>query len=70
MAVVTELTIPALYFGGDALLSLLRAPGLGPYLIPVPLVVFISGVYLALNYWNSRTRNFGRRGWEVMAVLR
>lgn len=60
VAVVSGLTVPALYFGGDALSSLLRAPGLGPYLIPVPLVVFISGVYLALNYWNSRTKHFGQ----------
>ncbi len=70
VAVVSGLTVPALYFGGDVLLSLLRAPGLGPYLIPVPLVVFISGVYLVLNYWNSGTKHFGRRGWEVKAVLR
>ena len=47
-------------FGGDALLSLLRAPGLEPYLILVPPIVFISGVFLALNYWNSRTKHFGR----------
>ena len=59
-AVVSGLTIPALYFGGDALLSLPRAPGLGPYLILVPPFVFISGVFLALNYWNSRTKHFGR----------
>ncbi len=30
VAVVSGLTVPALYFGGDALPSLLRAPGLGP----------------------------------------
>ena len=59
VAVVSGLTIPALYFGGDALLSLLRAPGLGPYLILVPPFVFISGVFLALNYWNSRGNHFG-----------
>ncbi|MDK2890653.1 MAG: hypothetical protein PWR21_1285 [Methanoculleus sp.] len=52
--------MPALYFGGDALLSLLGAPGLEPYLMLVPPVVFISGVFLALNYWNSRTKHFGR----------
>jgi O-antigen/teichoic acid export membrane protein len=60
VAVVSGLTIPALYFGGDALLSLLRAPGLGPYLILVPPFVFVSGVFLALNDWNSRTKHFGR----------
>jgi lipopolysaccharide exporter len=60
VAVVSGLTVPALYFGGDALLSLLKAPGLAPYLILVPVFVFISGVFLALNYWNSRTKHFGR----------
>ena len=60
VAVVSGLTVPALYFGGDAILSMLRAPGLEPYLILVPVFVFISGVFLALNYWNSRTKHFGR----------
>jgi O-antigen/teichoic acid export membrane protein len=60
VAVISGLTVPALYFGGDALLSLLKAPGLAPYLILVPVFVFISGVFLALNYWNSRTKHFGR----------
>lgn len=57
---VSGLTVPALYFGGAAFLSLLRAPGLAPYLILVPAFVFVSGIFLALNYWNSRTRHFGR----------
>ena len=60
VAVVSGLTIPALYFGGDPLLSLIRAPGLAPYLVLVPPYIFVSGVFLALNYWNSRTKHFGR----------
>jgi lipopolysaccharide exporter len=60
VAVVSGLTIPALYFGGGALLSLIRAPGLAPYLVLVPPYIFVSGVFLALNYWNSRTKHFGR----------
>lgn len=58
--VVSGLTVPALYFGGVALLSLIRAPGLAPYLVLVPPYIFVSGVFLALNYWNSRTKHFGR----------
>lgn len=46
VAVVSGLTVPALYFGGDALLSLLRAPGLGPYFIPVSPFVFVSEYFL------------------------
>lgn len=58
-AVVSGLTVLVLYVGGDVLLSLLQAPGLGPYLILVPPFVFISGVFLALNYWNLRTKISG-----------
>ena len=58
--IVTILTGTALFFGGDLLLALLKAPGLAPYLWLIPLFVFFSGVFLALNYWNSRTRHFGR----------
>lgn len=60
VTVVSGLTVPALYFGGDVLLSLLKAPYLAPYFILVPPFVFINGVFLALNYWNSRTKCFGR----------
>lgn len=60
VVVLTGLTVPALYFGGDTLLSLIRTPGLAPYLILIPPSIFISGIFLALNYWNSRTRYFGR----------
>jgi len=48
--VVSGLTVPALYFGGDAILSLLRAPRPGSYLVLVSPFVFVSGVFLALNH--------------------
>ncbi|WAI00852.1 lipopolysaccharide biosynthesis protein [Methanogenium organophilum] len=60
VAMVSGLTVPLLYFGGDAILSLLNAPNLAPYLILIPPFVLINGVFLALNYWNSRTKHFGR----------
>ena len=46
VAVVSGLTVPALYFGGDALLSLLRAPEPGSYLILVSPFVFAGGRFL------------------------
>jgi lipopolysaccharide exporter len=46
VAVVSELTMPALYFGGDALLSLLRAPGPDSYLVLVSPFVFAGGCFL------------------------
>lgn len=59
VVIVSGLTVLALFLGGDALLSLIRAPTLTPYLILIPLFVFINGVFLALNSWISRTRHFG-----------
>ena len=46
VTVITGLTVPALYFGGDALLSLLRAPEPGSYLILVSPFVFVSEYFL------------------------
>ena len=46
VAVVCGLTMPALYFGGDALLSLLRAPEPGSYFILVSPFVFAGGCFL------------------------
>ncbi len=60
VAIVTSLTLPIVYFGGDLIAGLLGAPDLGPCLILVPPFVFISGIFLALNSWNSRTKHFGR----------
>lgn len=57
---ITLLTVPAVWWGGAPLLGLLNASELGSYLWLIPPMVFVSGVFLALNYWNSRTRQFGR----------
>ncbi len=46
--------------GGKALLSFLKAESLFPYLGWVSLSVFVTGIFMAQNYWNSRTRHFGR----------
>ena len=59
-AVMSALMVPIIYFGGDPLLELLNAPELAPYLWLSPLAVFFGGLFLALNYWNSRTKRFGR----------
>lgn len=60
VAIVSSLTLPIVYFGGDLIAGLLGAPELRPCLILVPPFVFVSGIFLALNSWNSRTKHFGR----------
>lgn len=57
---ISSLTVAIIWWGGSPLLRLLNAPGLGPYLWLIPPAVFTGGIFLALNYWNSRTRHFGR----------
>jgi O-antigen/teichoic acid export membrane protein len=51
----------ALVFGfcGDAVASLLKVSELESYLWMVPISVFLSGLFFVLNYWKSRTKNFG-----------
>jgi len=53
-------TVPIIWWWKEPILRLLNAPGLGPYLWLVPIVILINGIFLALNYWNSRTKHFGR----------
>jgi len=60
VVLLTLLTIPAVWWGRMPILSLLNAQELVPYSWFVPPMVFVAGVFLALNYWNSRTKRFGR----------
>src|SRR5690606_5088200 len=47
------------FFFGDNILSLFNGPELSPYVMLIPLLVFIDGLYLALRYWNTRKKRFG-----------
>ena len=51
---VTLITVPLLWWSRDALPGWLNSPDLGFYLWLIPPAVFITGVLLAMNYWNSR----------------
>ena len=54
------LTIPLIYIFTDSLVVALNSPQLENYVWLIPPFILISGVFLALNYWNSRTKNFKR----------
>lgn len=58
--IVSLLLVPVIWWGKEPVMRWLNAQELAPYLWLIPIMVFISGVFLALNYWNSRTRHFGR----------
>ncbi|PWR73087.1 lipopolysaccharide biosynthesis protein [Methanospirillum stamsii] len=57
---ISMITVPVFIFGSDLIVFLLGAPELKPYLIFIPPFVLISGFFIALNHWNTRTRHFGR----------
>lgn len=57
---VTIFSVVLLLIGGVPLLGLLNARELAPFLWMMPLTIFSGGIFLALNYWNTRTKNFGR----------
>jgi O-antigen/teichoic acid export membrane protein len=55
----TLLTALGVILLGEAVLELLRAPQLGPFLWMLPIAVLANGSYLALRYWNTRVKHFG-----------
>ncbi len=60
VVIISVLVALIVWFGGESFLHLINTPGLTPYLWLVPVFVFINGLFFALNYWNTRTRHFGR----------
>lgn len=57
---ITGLTVPVIWYFKPQLVDLLNAPQIENYLWLVPPFVFVNGVFLALNHWNSRTKLFKR----------
>lgn len=57
---VTGLTVPFIWYFKSQIIDLLNAPQIENYLWLVPPFVFVNGVFLALNHWNSRTKLFKR----------
>ena len=57
---ISLLVLPFFIVFEPVIVSALNAPGLTGYLWLVSPFVFVSGLFVALNYWNSRTRRYGR----------
>ncbi|MBW1834318.1 MAG: oligosaccharide flippase family protein, partial [Deltaproteobacteria bacterium] len=58
--IITGISVLIIFFAGDVIVGLLNSPDLKKYLWLVPITVFVTGIFTALNYWNSRTKHFGR----------
>ena len=58
--IITGASALVIYFAGDVIVNLLNSPALKKYLWLIPISVFVSGIFLPLKYWNSRTKHFGR----------
>lgn len=57
---ISLLILPVFILFEPAIVRALNAPGLTGYLWLVSPFVFVTGLFVALNYWNSRTRKYGR----------
>ena len=57
---MTVLSILIISFFSGSIVDILQAPQLKKYLWLVPMTLFFQGIFLALNYWNTRTKHFGR----------
>lgn len=58
--IISSLVTISIPFVGGMVINLLNAPLLEKYLYLIPFAVMVNGLFLALNYWNSRTKQFGR----------
>jgi lipopolysaccharide exporter len=59
VGIFTALTILGVVFLREPVCRWLKAPELEPFLWMVPISVFLSGLTLALCYWNTRLKRFG-----------
>jgi lipopolysaccharide exporter len=57
---ISILMFPLIYFVGKPFTILINSVKLEPYLWFAPFSILLSGFFLAFNYWNSRTKHFGR----------
>jgi len=57
---ISFLSILILFISQSFIIHFLNIPQLEQFFWFIPLSIFISGIYLALDYWNSRTKQFYR----------
>lgn len=57
---VSIAAIPVLIVVQQPVVDFLKAPQLGPFFWLIPPTLLISGFFLALNYWNTRNKQYNR----------
>lgn len=57
---VSGLTFPIIWYFKEPIINILNSQQIGDYLWLVPPFIFVNGLFLALNNWNSRTKLFKR----------
>jgi lipopolysaccharide exporter len=57
---VSVATIPVLLVFQQPITEFLKAPQLAQFFWLIPPTLLVSGSFLALNYWNTRTKHFNR----------
>jgi len=62
--VVTVICLPGKAF----IIDLLKQPSFSAYVVWLPLMVFLLGINLILNYWNARRNAFGRNAVARVAM--
>jgi len=60
VALLSILSIPTLILSQQIIIEYLNVPQLADFFWLFPIAMFLSGIFLALNYWNSRTKFFYR----------
>ena len=66
---VMSLIVAALVLPGKTLIvGLLNQPSFSTYIVWLPFMVFLLGINLILNYWNSRRNAFGRNAVARVAM--
>jgi len=60
LIVISLLSFPILLVSQQPIERFLNAPQLGEYFWLIPAMFFLSGAFIVLNYWNTRTKLFQR----------
>jgi len=57
---VTVFCFLIIFLGNRFLSGWLESTGIRSYIWLMPIAIFFSGLFFVLNYWNTRTKHFGR----------